>query len=100
MGFDFIMIAPSYYLSVASLNVAYLFLLLLGSGILLSMVVQQLVAILVLLQEEMSVCPSTPLSGNGSSCVLIFYASALLNSIIFSNILFFGGCSIFRVFYI
>ena len=49
---------------------------LVGSSILLSMVVQQLVAILVLLQEEMSVCPSTPLSWNGSSCVLIFYASA------------------------
>ena len=84
MGFDSIMIAPillalrgfffvfecgvssfpSYQLSVASslsLNVGYL-LFLVGSGILLSMAVQQLVAMLVLLQEEMGVRPLTPLS--------------------------------------
>ena len=59
MGFDFIMIAPSYHVTTASclsLDMGYLFLV--GSGILLSTVVQQLVAILVLLQE-MSKHPST-----------------------------------------
>ena len=58
MGFDFIMIAHSYHVTTASylsLDVGYLFLV--GSSILLSMVVQQLVAILVLLQEERSACP-------------------------------------------
>ena len=52
--------AASYHLAAAtslSLDVGYLFLV--GSSILLSMVVQQLVAILVLSQEEMSTCPST-----------------------------------------
>ena len=58
MGFDFIMFVPllpchcSFFLS---LEVGYLFLM--GSSILLSMVVQQLVVILVLSQEEMSACP-------------------------------------------
>ena len=53
-------LCPSYCLAVAfslSLDVGYLFLV--GSSILLSMVVQQLVAILVLSQEEMSAYPST-----------------------------------------
>ena len=36
------------------------FFFLVGSSIFLSMIVQQLVAILVLLQEEMSIYPSTP----------------------------------------
>ena len=61
MGFDFIMIAHSYHVTTASslsLDVGYLFLV--GSSILLSIVVQQLVATLVLSQEEMSVPPSTP----------------------------------------
>ena len=60
MGFDFIMIAHSYHVTTASylsLDVGYLFLV--GSSILLSMVVQQLVAILVL-SQEMSTCPSIP----------------------------------------
>ena len=58
MGFDFIMFVPllpchcSFFLS---LEVGYLFLM--GSSILLSMVVQQLVVILVLSQEEISTCP-------------------------------------------
>ena len=59
MGFDFIMIAPSYLVTTASclsLDMGYLFLV--GSGILLSTVVQQLVAILVL-SQEMSTHPST-----------------------------------------
>ena len=42
-----------------SLDVGYLFLV--GSSILLSMVVEQLVAVLVLSQEEMRACPLTPL---------------------------------------
>ena len=52
-------LGPSYHLIVASslsLDVGYLFLV--GSSVLLSMVIQQLVTILVLLQE-MSACPST-----------------------------------------
>ena len=52
MGFDFVVICPSYLLAVASsfsLDMEYLFLV--GSRVLLSMVVQQLVVILVLLQK-------------------------------------------------
>ena len=67
MGFDFIMIAPllpSYWASLSS-NVGYLFLV--GSSVLLLMAVQQLVAILVLSQEEMSTRPSTPPSWTRSS---------------------------------
>ena len=51
---------PSYHLIVASslsFDVGYLFLV--GSNVLLSMVVQQLVVILVFLQMEMSAHPST-----------------------------------------
>ena len=60
-SWDFILLwlCPSYYLSTASslsLDVGYLFLM--GSSILLSMVVQQLVAILVFSQEKMSTHPS------------------------------------------
>ena len=54
---------PAYCLNVASslpLDVGYLFLV--GSSILLSMVVQQLIVILVLSQEELHACPFTPLS--------------------------------------
>ena len=47
-----------------SLDVQYLFLV--GSSVLLSMVVQQLVAVLVLSQEEMSARPSTPPSLTGT----------------------------------
>ena len=53
-------LCPSYHLTAAaslSLDVGYIFLA--GSSILLSMVVQQLVGILVLLQKGMSACPST-----------------------------------------
>ena len=60
MGFDFIVMAPSYCLLVASLlllDMEYLFLV--GSSFLPLMVVQQLVVILVLSQEDMSVPPST-----------------------------------------
>ena len=59
-GFDFIIISPLYHLIVASslsFDVGYLFLV--GSNVLLSMVVQQLVVILVFLQMEMSAHPST-----------------------------------------
>ena len=60
MGFDFVVMAPSYCLLVASpllLDMGYLSLV--GSSFLLLMVVQQLVVILVLSQEEMSVHPPT-----------------------------------------
>ena len=52
---------PSYCLAVASslfLDMGYLFLL--GSSVLLSMVVQKLIAILELLEEVMSACPTVP----------------------------------------
>ena len=60
IGFDFILIAPLLLPPCFSfvLGVRYLFLV--GSSILLSMVVQQLVVIVVLSQEKMSACPSTP----------------------------------------
>ena len=60
MGFDFIVFVPLQCLFVASplyLDMGYLFLV--GSSVLLSMVVQQLVVILVFLQEEMSAHPAT-----------------------------------------
>ena len=53
-------LCPYYHLTEASslsLNVKYLFLV--GSSILLSMVVQQLIVILMLSKEEMSARPST-----------------------------------------
>ena len=62
MGFDFMLIVPLLPFTGAfslSLDVGYLFLV--GSSILLLMVVQQLVVILVLWQE-MSAHPFTPLS--------------------------------------
>ena len=55
MGFDFIVIAAAPSLS---LDMEYLFLV--GSSALLLMVIQQLVAILVLYQEEVSADPSIP----------------------------------------
>ena len=57
---------PSYHLAVASSSLDVGYLLFVDSGILLSMVVQQLVAVLVLSQEEMRTRPSTPPSWNGS----------------------------------
>ena len=60
MEFDFTVIGPSYHLAAASslsLDMGYLFLV--GSSILPSMAVQQLVAVLVLSQEEVSSHPST-----------------------------------------
>ena len=61
MGFDFIMIAPSYHVTTASclsLDMGYLFLV--GSNIFLLMIIQQLAEILVFPQEKMSMCSSTP----------------------------------------
>ena len=61
MGFEFIMIVPSYHLIAASslsLDTGHLFLV--DSSVLLPMVVQRLVVILVLSQEEMSICPTLP----------------------------------------
>ena len=60
MGFDFIVIVllrPSAVASSLSLDIGYLFLV--GSSVL-SIIVQQLVTVLVLSQEDKSVCPSTP----------------------------------------
>ena len=54
MGFDFIVIPPSYHFIVASLSLGMEYLSLVGSRVLLSVIVQHLVVILVLLQEEMS----------------------------------------------
>ena len=51
---------PSYPLPAASLSLDMGYLFLIGFSVLLSMIVQQLVAVLVLLQEEMSTCPFTP----------------------------------------
>ena len=76
MGFDFIVIAPlplsccSFSLS---LDMGYFFFFLVGSTVLLYMVVQQLVAILVLLQEEMSIHPSTLPSWTRSQDAFYFY---------------------------
>ena len=58
---------PSYHLAAAfslSLDVGYLFLV--GSSVLLSVAVQQLVTTLVLSQQEMNAWPSTPPSWTGS----------------------------------
>ena len=55
------------------LDVGYLFLV--GFNILLSMVVQRLVAILEFLQEEMSAHPSTP-----PICVKSFYKDKIVNA--------------------
>ena len=59
MVFDFIMIVPLLlsHCAFLSFNMGYLFLM--GSSVFLLMVVQQLVAILMFLQEEMSTHPST-----------------------------------------
>ena len=60
-GFDFIMITlflPLAAASSLSLDIGYLFLV--GSSVLPSMAVQQLVATLVLSQEDVNACPSTP----------------------------------------
>ena len=65
-------LCPSYHLNAASslsLDEGYLFLV--GCSVLLSMMVQQLVSILVLLQEEMDAHPSTAPSWNGR--LSIFY---------------------------
>ena len=64
MGFDFIMIVPLLqsrcsFFFVFGRGVSFF---LVGSSILLSMAVQQLVGILALSQEEMNACPSTLLS--------------------------------------
>ena len=59
MGFYFMLIA-SYHITEDSLSLVMGYLFLVGSSILLLMVVEQLVAVLVLSQEEMSVPPSTP----------------------------------------
>ena len=54
MGFDFIMIMPLLIVLLQLLIYLWMYLFLVGSSVLLSMVVQQLVAIWVLLQEEMN----------------------------------------------
>ena len=60
MGFDFTVLRLFYHLAEASsLSLDVGNLLLVCSSILLQMVVQQLVAILVFPQEEISTCPST-----------------------------------------
>ena len=61
MGFDFIVIAPLLpshcgFSAVLECGVSFL----VSSSVFLSMIVQQLVVILVLLQEGVSACPSTP----------------------------------------
>ena len=61
MRFYFIIIVPLWPSAVASslsLDIGCLFLV--GSSVLLLITVQQLVTVLVLSQEEMSICPSTP----------------------------------------
>ena len=82
---------PSYYcfaVTSLSLDMGYLFLV--GSSILLSMIVQQLVAVLVLSQEEMSTRTSTPLSWTRNPCclwicffvfLLFFFMTAILTSV-------------------
>ena len=57
MGFDFIVFAPLLPSCCGFFVFGHGVSFLVGSSILLSMVVQQLVAILVLLQEERSACP-------------------------------------------
>ena len=73
-------LCPSYHLTVGSslsLDMGDLFFLV-GSSILLSMVVQQLAVILVLLQEEVSACPSTLPSWTESPTIIYLYMYALL----------------------
>ena len=52
MGFDFIRLHLSYHLILASLSLDMEYLFLMSSNVILSMVVQLLIAILVFLQEE------------------------------------------------
>ena len=59
MGFDFIMIMPLLIVLLQLLIYLWMYLFLVGSSVLLSMVVQQLVANLVLSQQEMNTHPST-----------------------------------------
>ena len=73
-------LCPSYHLAVASslpLDTWYPFLV--SSSILLYMVVQQLFATLVPSQEEMSTCPSSPLSWTGSQKADFIYSQGNLH---------------------
>ena len=71
-------LCPSCHLTAGSfLSVDMGDLFLVGSSILLSMAVQQLVVILVLLQEEMSACPTLP-SWTESPAIIYLYMFALL----------------------
>ena len=63
---DFTMFWFSCLVVVSSLSLDKRYLFLVGTSILLSMVIQQLVAVLVLSQEERSTCPSTPPSSKRS----------------------------------
>ena len=62
MGFDFVMIVPLLPACCGFFVFGYgvFFYFLMDSSVLLSKIIQQLVVILVLSQEEMSACPSTP----------------------------------------
>ena len=60
MGFDFIVIVPLLHLAASSLSLDMEYLFMLGSSVLLSMVVQQLVVILVLRQEKISASSAPP----------------------------------------
>ena len=71
-------LCPSYVIAaVSSLSLDVGYLSFMGSSILLLMVVQQLVAILVLLREEMSTRPSTPPSWTGSPSLWVELLSFL-----------------------
>ena len=72
MGFDFPMFWFTCLVVVSSLSLDKRYLFLVSSSILLSMAVQQLVAVLVLSQEERSTCPSTPPSWKRSMSSLFF----------------------------
>ena len=77
---DFILLwlCPSYHLVMASslsLDIGYLFLV--GSSVLMSMIVQQMVAILVLSQEEISTHSSTLPSWTGNPVFLLLNLSLL-----------------------
>ena len=79
MGFDFIVICPSYHIAVTSslsFDMEHLFLV--GSRVLLLVVVQQLVVILVLSQEDVCVHPSTLPSW--TRLVLLIFESWYWNS--------------------
>ena len=69
IGFDLILIVPLLPPSSLSLDVGYLSSV--GFSTLLSVVVQYLVAILELLQEEMSTYPSTPPSCTETECLFL-----------------------------